>query len=462
MRPHFFPGHGAGGALRQRLAGAWSRLRRIAAPCPALTGSALWLQGPRNLAHASTTLLAEASRSLLAVSCGHRLAQWPLLAMQAGMRPPTTLFLCGDVMTGHGIDQLLPRDAGDEFALRTVQSALEYVRDAEASRTPLPRPVSFEYPWGDALHLLKRERPDLRLINLATTITTRGAPDCTMGSNGLPRMKPLHARMHPLHLPTLAAIGVDGAVLANHHVLDWGHDGLHDTLQSLRAAGIGCVGAGHDCREAAEEGRWLIPGKARVRLFAFGHASSGVPEHWAADTGRPGINWLQALDDSAVAVLAARIRETREEGDIVVVSLHWGSCWGYAVPEEQRRFAHALIDEAGVDLVWGHASHHPRPIEVYRGRLILYGVGDFMKDTAGTPCHEAYRPELAALYLPRLAADGSLQELRLWPMRVHLFRLKRACGSETQWLAHTLSRECRCHGTGLAPQGDGSLRLYWH
>lgn len=372
------------------------------------------------------------------------------LAMPAASRPDTTLFLCGDVMTAHGLDPMQPRD--DEVGERTLQSALDYVREAVGRHTPLPRPLSFEYPWGDALHLLRREQPDLRLVNLATPITA-----CDISSE----CRPPHARLHPLQLPLLAALGIDGVVLANGHALDWGCDGLHDTLVALRAAGIAGVGAGHDGEEAAAEGQWAIPGKARLRLFAFGHAGSGLPRHWAAERGRPGINWLAALDDAAVAALGAHLRATREEGDIVVVALHWGSRWGYAVTPEQRNFARALIDEAGVDLVWGYASHHPQPIEVYRGRLILYGVGGFHSGMAGPDDYQAYRPELAALYLPRLAADGSLRELRLWPLRVHLFRLKRACGSDAQWLAHTLSRECRCHGTGLTQQGDGSLRLHW-
>jgi poly-gamma-glutamate synthesis protein (capsule biosynthesis protein) len=376
----------------------------------------------------------------------------PMAVMQNPRHPDTTLFLCGDVMTGRGIDQVMPHSVEHTLYERSVKSALEYVRLAEAASGPLPRPISFEYPWGDALFLLRREQPDLRLINLETSITERGTPT----------PKAIHYRMHPLNVPTLAALGVDGAVLANNHVLDWGQDGLHDTLEALREAGIISVGAGHDREEAAQEVQWLIPGKARVRLFAFGHPSSGVPDHWAAEPGRPGINWLAALDSTSVAQLAERIHGSRQPGDIVVVSLHWGSNWGYEVPEEQRRFAHALIDEAGVDLVWGHSSHHPRPMEVYKDRLILYGVGDFMNDYEGIHGYEEFRPELAALYLPRLAADGALQELRLWPLRVHLFRLKRAGGSETQWLCDTLSRECRCHGTALVPQGDGSLRLLWH
>lgn len=375
---------------------------------------------------------------------------WPSglrLAMTQAPSPDVTLCLCGDVMTARGIDPLLPAELGTPEEVR-VKAALDYVRDAATS---LPRAVCFEYPWGDALALLRREQPDLRLINLATTIT---ASTDSLASR-------LHAHLHPTQLPLLAAFGIDGAVLANRSVLSWGQDGLHDTLAALHQAGIACVGAGHDRAEAEQEVQWLLPGKARVRLFAFGHASSGLSPQCAAGEGSPGISWLPELDDSAVARLGERIRQGRMAGDLVIVALQWGPNWGYAVAEEQRRFAHALIDEAGVDLVWGYASHHPRPIEVYRGRLILYGVGDFLKDASVTSGHEEFRPDLAALYLLRYGPDGRLAELRLWPMRVHLFHLKRAGARDSHWLAQVLSREGRLQHTGLAPQPDGSLRLYW-
>lgn len=367
-------------------------------------------------------------------------------------RPDTTLFLCGDVMTGRGIDQVMAHSVDPTLYESYVKSALDYVRLAEEANGPLPRPLSFEYPWGDVLPLLKREAPDLRLINLETAITERGTP----------HNKCIHYRMHPLNVPCLAALGVNGAVLANNHVLDWGREGLEDTLESLRQAGIISVGAGHDRAEAAQDAQWLLPGKSRVRLFAFGHPSSGVPDEWAAGETSPGINWLPDLASESFAELKAYLRETRQEGDLVVVSLHWGSNWGYDVPAEQQRFAHALIDEAGVDLVWGHSSHHPRPIEVYRDRLILYGAGDFLNDYEGIRGYEEFRPELAALYLPRLGADGRLRELRLWPLRVHLFRLKRAAATEAHWLAETLSRVGRALGTRLLPHHDGTLRLLWH
>jgi poly-gamma-glutamate synthesis protein (capsule biosynthesis protein) len=63
----------------------------------------------------------------------------------------------------------------------------------------------------------------------------------------------------------------------------------------------------------------------------------------------------------------------KQEGHIVVVSIHWGGNWGYRAPQEEIDFAHHLIDEARVDIIHGHSSHHVKGIEVYRNKLILYG-----------------------------------------------------------------------------------------
>jgi poly-gamma-glutamate synthesis protein (capsule biosynthesis protein) len=102
--------------------------------------------------------------------------------------------------------------------------------------------VSHAYIWGDALEEFALRRPDARIINLATAITT--SEDAWPG-------KRAHHRMHPANTACLVTAGVDCAVLANNHVLDWGYAGLTDTLAALRMAGIETAGAGHDASEAA-------------------------------------------------------------------------------------------------------------------------------------------------------------------------------------------------------------------
>lgn len=373
--------------------------------------------------------------------------------MTDASRDALVLLLCGDIMTGRGIDQILPHPSPPRLYEDYVHSALDYVALAERANGPLPRPVAWDYVWGDALAVLDREAPALRLINLETAVTTQGVP----------APKGINYRMHPANLPVLTTARIDGAVLANNHVLDWGPAGLIETVTSLREAGIVPVGAGRDLDAARHPGVWPLANGGRLLLWAFGLPSSGIPPGWAADHGHGGVSWLADLSAHSIATMADVIRAHKQAGDLALVSLHWGSNWGYEIDARQRQFAHALIDQAGADLVWGHSSHHPRPLEVYRGKLILYGCGDLLNDYEGIEGYEHYRPELVLLYLPTLApADGRLLQLRLVPFELRHFRLEAATAGDADWLAHVLSRESQALGSEVHVQADGHLALSWH
>jgi poly-gamma-glutamate synthesis protein (capsule biosynthesis protein) len=268
-----------------------------------------------------------------------------------------TLFLCGDVMTGRGLDQILPHPSAPHLFEPHVRSAQGYVELAEAATGPIARPVDFTYVWGDTLSELERLRPEARIINLETAITTSedAWPD-----------KGIHYRMHPENVGCLTAAGIDCSVVANNHVLDWGDAGLLETLDTLHGAGIHTAGAGRDDAEAAAPAAIDLPGGGRVLVFAFGCESSGVPVEWEAGKARAGVNFLSDLSDRAAERVAVQVSALKRAFDIVVVSIHWGGNWGYRIPARHRAFAHALIDTAGVDIVHGHSSHHPMGFEVYR------------------------------------------------------------------------------------------------
>src|SRR5947208_16970240 len=85
------------------------------------------------------------------------------------------MFLCGDVMTGRGIDQVLPHPGNPVLYESYIRDARDYVQLAERVNGPIPRPVSFSYIWGDALSELERAGTDGRIINLETSITTSEA-----------------------------------------------------------------------------------------------------------------------------------------------------------------------------------------------------------------------------------------------------------------------------------------------
>ena len=88
-----------------------------------------------------------------------------------------SLMLCGDVMTGRGIDQVLPHPSEATLYEPFVKSAIEYVRIAERANGPIRAPVPFEYVWGDALEALAERQPDVRIINLETAVTRSDRPN---------------------------------------------------------------------------------------------------------------------------------------------------------------------------------------------------------------------------------------------------------------------------------------------
>lgn len=362
------------------------------------------------------------------------------------------LFLCGDVMTGRGIDQVLPHPGDPALHEGYATTARDYVVLAERAHGPIPRPVEFAYVWGDALAEWTRIGPDVRIVNLETAVTTRD--DWQHG-------KGIHYRMHPANVPCLAAAGIDCCVLANNHVLDWGYAGLAETLETLRCAMLQTAGAGRDQAEAAAPAV-LATASGRVLVFSFGASSSGIPQEWAAAAGLPGVNLLPDFSDATLRRIAAQVAAIKRPGDVVVASIHWGGNWGYAVPAPHQAFAHGLIDQCGVDVVHGHSSHHPMGIEVYRDRPILYGCGDFLNDYEGISGYESYRGDLSLMYFLDVGtASGKLLRLQMIPMQTRRFRLNRASARDTSWLRDRLDRESRQLGSQVVAGQNGVLALRW-
>jgi poly-gamma-glutamate synthesis protein (capsule biosynthesis protein) len=222
------------------------------------------------------------------------------------------------------------------------------------------------------------------------------------------------------------------------------------------------AGAGDNTADAAAPSIFELGRKCRLLVFAYASPSAGVPRAWAAGRRRAGVNLLDERAPGSAARVARHVSEFRRSGDLVIASVHWGSNWGYEVTREQVQLAHRLIDEAGVDLVYGHSSHHPRPIEVHDGKLILYGCGDFVNDYEGIAGHEPLRPDLCLMYLPDLdPATGHLLRLVLVPMRTYEFRLNRPSAEDTEWLQRTLDRENRAFGSRLERAADGTFGVVW-
>lgn len=362
------------------------------------------------------------------------------------------LLLAGDVMTGRGIDQVLPHAGAPELFEGWVRDARDYVALAERLHGAIARPVAPAYPWGEALAAMDRFASALRIVNLETAIAARGAPWPGKG---------IHYRMHPDNLDCLRSARLSACSLANNHVLDWGYEGLADTLAALDAAGIPHAGAGLDEAQARRPCVLPVAGGGRVLLSAWAAPDCGVPPQWAAGPARPGVALLPDLSLRSAQAVAEAVAAVRLPGDRVVVSLHWGGNWGFALPQEHVDFAHALVDLGAADVVHGHSSHHPLPVEVYRGRAILHGCGDLINDYEGIGAHDSLRSDAACLYALALAPDGTLQAMDIIPLRLRRLRLERADADARRWLRRIFEEEGRAFGTDVAEASDGSFSLCW-
>jgi poly-gamma-glutamate capsule biosynthesis protein CapA/YwtB (metallophosphatase superfamily) len=278
---------------------------------------------PRTL---GTTALARGTLPLLAL-----VAMWPGPApAQEAPAPPepvVTLLFAGDVML-------------DDGPGRTVAAG----RDPLAALAPVLAAA------------------DLAVANL----------ECPISTKGRARQKPWTFRARP---GTLAVVKrhFDAVSLANNHSGDYGPAALVDTMDRLAAAGVPFFGAGRDLAAAHAP---LILERNGLRIALLGY-DDFFPRWFEAGPASPGVAW--ADDEQA----ARDIRRAREAGaDLVIPFLHWG--WeGERVPgARQRELAHRLID-AGADAVVGGHPHATQPAEVYRGRLVLYSLGNLVFDGFG-------------------------------------------------------------------------------
>ncbi|HSP67810.1 MAG TPA: CapA family protein, partial [Bryobacteraceae bacterium] len=314
------------------------------------------------------------------------------------------------------------------------------------------KPVDYSYVWGDAAEELIRVAPAARIVNLETSITTCEDYD----------PKGINYRMHPANTPCLAAAKIDCCVLANNHVLDWGRSGLKETLASLQSAGMKTAGAGLNLAGAIQPAVIEIGDNARVLVFAACTEDSGIGSDWAAADREPGVALLPDLSDRTAEGLTERVRGMKGKDDIAVLSIHWGANWGYGVPHEHQRFAHKVLDLGAVDVIHGHSSHHPKGIEVYKDKPILYGCGDFLNDYEGIAGYEEYRGDLVLMYFVSLdAATGRLLALDMTPLEIKRLRLRKAEGPDAHWLREMLHREGKRLGTRVTSGGDNRLALQW-
>ncbi len=198
----------------------------------------------------------------------------------------------------------------------------------------------------------------------------------------------------PECLEAIKDAGFDVLSFASNHALDYGRTAFEDTLRNIRNAGFYLTGAGENEEKAREYPIIDVEG-TKIAILGYG---SILPQGFWAEEARPGVNPARGItayvpvehdqpgtpcriytfphpDD--LKRMQAAVKEAKTKADLVFVSFHWGIHFKEAViTDYERYYAHFAID-AGADLIIGHHQHILKPIEIYNGKVIFYGLGNF-------------------------------------------------------------------------------------
>lgn len=229
------------------------------------------------------------------------------------------------------------------------------VHFVERTRKLLNKPATAFGPIGEVL-----ADADLTMVNLETAVTGRGTPE----------PKTFHFRAPDTAYEALAAAGVDVVTIANNHTLDYGREGLADTLASARAAGMPTVGAGRDTADAYAP--WITEVKGVKIAFLGLSQIAELSSRWAPTASRSGVAMAFNEARSVAAVKAAR-----KKADIVVVYLHWGY-EGVDCPNSQQKSLAGVLARAGATLIVGVHSHLLQGGGWLDKTYVQYGLGNFL------------------------------------------------------------------------------------
>ncbi len=230
--------------------------------------------------------------------------------------------------------------------------------------------------------------------------------DCVIGNSEIPltergtrAAKFVAWRASPSLARQMQVLGFDIVTLANNHALDYGHEGLADTLAAFHGAGVQTVGAGKDADTAFSPALVTFDAATKVAILSV---ASTLPLGFAATADHPGVAPIRVstqyefdpmdvqdepgclptfihtqANTADVERLCQDIRALKEEGYLVLVSIHWGNAFQKQLAQYQQPLAHAL-EQAGCELVIGHHPHTIHGIEVIRRMPVLYSLGNFI------------------------------------------------------------------------------------
>lgn len=203
---------------------------------------------------------------------------------------------------------------------------------------------------------------DIAVANLETAITERGTPTA----------KEFNFRAPPVAFDSLRAAGIDVVSMANNHGLDFGVEGLEDSLTAAEAAGFPVVGIGRDAAEAYAPWSAEVNGQRIAIIGATQVLDSSLIAAWTAAEDHPGLASAKQVDQLTDAVAAARA-----DHDTVVVFLHWG-IEGQTCPTDRQLTLSDRLIEAGADVIVGGHAHRVQGGGRKGDAVVHYGLGNFV------------------------------------------------------------------------------------
>ncbi len=210
-------------------------------------------------------------------------------------------------------------------------------------------------------------KADLTIVNLEMAIT----------ESGTAAAKQYTFRAPASSLSALRESGVDVVTMANNHGLDYGVDGLRDSLAAAKSTGLPTVGIGLDEDQAYSPHLATVRGQRIAVLGATQVLDSALENAWTAEAGTPGL--ASAKREQRLLDEVARVRR---QADTVVVYLHWGRELDACPLARQESLARKLVD-AGADIVVGAHAHVLLGGGYLDGAYVDYGLGNFVFNTKG-------------------------------------------------------------------------------
>lgn len=292
---------------------------------------------------------------------------WPPWTRRAWIVPVVVLAALASLAGGYlGVNAYLTRATPAPTVLPSPS--------ARAWPTPVPLGRVVIHGTGDVLLQGGAERwTGVRELFRSDDITVVNL-ECVPSRLGQPVPKEFNFRCSLDALAAMADAGVDVANQGNNHAGDYGPEALVDGRRNLIAAGLSPVGSGNNTAEANAPAVFERGGR---KIAVLGFAGVVPSPGWLAGPSRPGQS-----DGYSIASMVNAVRAADAVADLVFVTIHWGAERDTGPRADDIARAHAMID-AGADGIFGHHAHVLQRLDVYKGRPIAYGLGNFVWPSGG-------------------------------------------------------------------------------